>query len=987
MWPAPTVPSVVTTVPSVVTSVPSVATTVPSVATTVPSVATTVPSVATTGPSVATTVPSVVTTVPFVATTLPSVAPPVPFATTIVPSVVTTVPLATRTVPLVTTTVPFVATTLPSAATVVSSITTAPGSIGDTRGSITIGSALLRAIGLLESPPMSSPLRAAAFVAALLLAAPARAGGVSLAVPAGPGQEALALRVESAGVRARACAAAPCDADGGTLIAPPEGPAPRLDQAKAVSLTLEGGRTVARVDVPGDAPGSDWVLLVAAPLAGNGADPVKVWSGWTGVSHGEEGEEHSAAVVVEALAGGARVLVGERRADVTLCGRPTLVAERAIDPATLALVRGASTQNLSVDERARAAKVTAARAKGDAPASQARVLHATSASSALGGKLGAITDGDLATAWSEGKAGDGRGEFVTMSAPEEVGIGALDVVVRPTEDVAGGVAPRRFYVATPDALFEVTMPEDAFRQPAGTRYTVKLPAEIHASCVAVVLDQAYSSAKDARVTIAEVEAHTAFDGATPEALAGALAGGGDRARAAAAMLVRSGRPGVAAVLAVYDKLDERGQLLADTVVDAAPCSTQAPFFAARLAAAGAAAKPGTALEDDPAFSHARDRIRRCGHASAPALVDLIEKGAPRAKVLAAAELAALAPAESVAPLLDAIASADDATRRDLRAALARAAKSPHAFGALHDELDPAKLAARGEKVSLDLLRAAGPSLGRIEGAPAAFADLSAHATSFRGRFLLQAPAAALAQSGDARAADYLRRSLREDADLHVRARAAAVAGAVPALSADLAAALGDAEPRVREAALNAIADAAGRAGGPPVPAAALRERLARDDWTFVRAGAARTLGAAPADAETDRALAAALSDGSPDVRAQALDALGAHRAVAHLDAVRARQDDDGENVEVRAHAILALAGMCDTQSLSAWTKLALVLRGPGDDRDRRLGSAAIAALGQVHPADLAQRLAPLVDKEVPPAVREAARAALAAHGECEAAPR
>ena len=84
--------------------------------------------------------------------------------------------------------------------------------------------------------------------------------------------------------------------------------------------------------------------------------------------------------------------------------------------------------------------------------------------------------------------------------------------------------------------------------------------------------------------------------------------------------------------------------------------------------------------------------------------------------------------------------------------------------------------------------------------------------------------------------------------------------------------------------------------------------------------------------------------------------------------------------------MLALAAMCDARSLAAWTKLAQGAR-PIDDKDHRLGSAAIAALGQVHPADLAQRLAPLLDKDTPTAAREAARAALAVHGECEASGR
>src|SRR5262249_5385277 len=162
---------------------------------------------------------------------------------------------------------------------------------------------------------------------------------------------------ESGGVRAHVCAATPCSPDGGMLVAPPEGSKAVLGKAKATTVVLAGGRAIAKVDVPGAAEGSMWVLLVAAPLSGKGTEPAVLWSGWTGVPQGETGEEHGAAVQVESSPKGARVLVGERRADVTLCGRPALVAARAVDPATLELARGASVQNLGEEERARAVKV------------------------------------------------------------------------------------------------------------------------------------------------------------------------------------------------------------------------------------------------------------------------------------------------------------------------------------------------------------------------------------------------------------------------------------------------------------------------------------------------------------------------------------------------------------------------------------------------------------------------------------------------------
>ena len=325
--------------------------------------------------------------------------------------------------------------------------------------------------------------RPLALLAAMAFSAPAGAQpsvGPSLALPPGAGQQALALHAEGGAIRARVCAAAPCTPEGGALLPLPEDVRPLLARAKATAIPLGGGRAAARLDVPGEAEGSSWVLLLAAPLAGKGSEPLLIWSGWTGVVTGQPGEERSAAVVEEpASGGGKRVLVGELRADVTLCGRPTLVAVRAVDPATLELAHGASVQNLSQEERAKAIKITAERAPagGVAPSSPVRVLRATAASSAFEKKLAALTDGDPATAWSENKPGDGRGEFVSMGAPDEVGITAIDLVVRPTVDVPDGAAPRTLFLATPDRLFAVTMPEDAWRQPPGTRYTVKLPAE------------------------------------------------------------------------------------------------------------------------------------------------------------------------------------------------------------------------------------------------------------------------------------------------------------------------------------------------------------------------------------------------------------------------------------------------------------------------------------------------------------------------------
>ena len=53
-----------------------------------------------------------------------------------------------------------------------------------------------------------------------------------------------------------------------------------------------------------------------------------------------------------------------------------------------------------------------------------------------------------------------------------------------------------------------------------------------------------------------------------------------------------------------------------------------------------------------------------------------------------------------------------------------------------------------------------------------------------------------------------------------------------------------------------------------------------------------------------------------------------------------------------------------------------------DERERRLGTAAIAALGMIQPKDLKKRLAPLFSKDAPPLVREIAKAAQGAQSTC-----
>jgi HEAT repeat protein len=814
------------------------------------------------------------------------------------------------------------------------------------------------------------------------------AASSNVVAPAAAGQQALAAAVADGAIVAKVCPSPTgCTATGGTSIDVPADATPLFKQgARLDDIKLVGGKHVVRIVADGS-NGERFTLFLAAPLSGKGETPLVLWSGFTGQSKGEYGEERVNVVIEEKLGDGTRFIIGEQRNDVTICGRAAVVAAREIDPATLTLKRGASIQSLSDTDRAAAVKLTAKLVAEPHPLPVVSLLRAQTASSAVGKAIGSLTDSDLETSWSENKSGAGRGEFASMTSSSDVAISSFEVVVRPpTTDVPDGTAPKKFYLATQDKLFEVTLPEDGWRKP-GTRFEISLPSELSTSCLAVVLDTAFApaTADAARVTIAEIIAKTSLDDRTPEALVEMLSG--ERAKPAAALLERAGKPGAEAAMKGYGKLDEAGQRRAEVVIDASPCTVHAPFYVRMMGDKLAAANPKRSkLDVDPALEHATDRVRRCGRASASALADLIKTAPPLVKVAAAAELALLAPAESVPVLLDELATTDDNLRREMRTALAHAAKNERAWTALGTELDRDHLSTRTQVVQIDVLRSLGPRIGNVTGARDAFVSIWSPEATFRTKFLLLGPAAELARTGDERAQALLLAALRTDTDPHVRLRAAQVSARIPALLSALVDAVDDPEVRVREAAVEALgvpSTDAQQAPPSPLLVAALERRLQKDPFTFVRVHAARSLGQLPATGASDDALASALKDAVSDVRARAIDGLALHRAKNHLVDLRQIADREDESPEVRSRAILALGVLCDASKIDAWTTLARLSMQGMSDGERMIGTAAIAALGDLKPKDLAKRLAPLLDPKAPRNVREAARAAFEAPSECK----
>lgn len=814
------------------------------------------------------------------------------------------------------------------------------------------------------------------------------AGSTNVVAPAAAGQQALAVAVNSGILSAKVCPSPTgCQADGGTAIEVPADALAMLKQGATVeNVKLVGGKHVVRVATDGS-KGPSFFAYIAAPQAGKGEVPIVLWSGFVGQPMGEHGEERSAVVREDKLGDGTRVIIGELRNDVTICGRPAIVAAREIDPATLTLKRGASVQSLSESERTSAVKLTAKLVTDAKPAPLVSLLRAQTASSAIGKAVGTLTDGDLETVWAENKSGIGIGEFAVMSSSTDVPFSSLEIAVRPpTNNPAGAAAPKKFYLATTDKLFEVNLPEDGWKK-AGTRYEISLPSELTTSCLSLVIDSAYApaTADTAQVTVAEVIARTSLDDKSPEALVEMLSG--DRGKAALALLERAGKSGAEAAMKAYDKLDEVGQRRAESVIDASACTVHAPFYVRIMGEKLANIGPKRAQrEANPALTHATDRVRRCGRASAPALAELIKKGSPAVKIAAAAEVSLIAPAESIPVLIDELATSDLLTRAEMRKSLAMASRNERSWPILATELERERFSTRTDIVKIDILRSLGSRIGNVSGAREAFVALWSPEAPFRTKYLLLAPAAELARTGDERAQALLLAALRTDVDPHIRTHAAQVSARVPALQSSLVDAVDDPEVRVREAAVEALGTT--EKGATPVPPSALlvaafERRLTKDPFTFVRVRAAESLGQLPATPVSDEVLAIALKDKMPDVRARAVDGLALHRAKNQLPALRQISDSDEEVPEVRSRAILALGVLCDASRVDAWTKLSLLSVHGISDGERLIGAAAIAALGDVKPKDLAKRLAPLLDPKAPRNVREAAKAALEVQSQCK----
>jgi HEAT repeat protein len=511
------------------------------------------------------------------------------------------------------------------------------------------------------------------------------------------------------------------------------------------------------------------------------------------------------------------------------------------------------------------------------------------------------------------------------------------------------------------------VPEDAWSHP-GRAYDIALPEPVKSSCVALVLEEAYPNpnAKTPDVSIAEITAYSELDGpdATLAKVALDLGAGGRPAQIAEAILKRAGNAALPAIEAAWPKLDVVGRTRAMDAAEGAPCG----------AAATRVFLNGLCEHDANIERKAKHALEQCKQSSEIVAAEQ-SVTAPQCKDVPS-WLALLGKQGALSKLGDWMATNDADTRANVRHAFATATKdaSPQMLAAMIN--DPQKT----PFVRLEMLRAMGGRVREIApDASKAVDALLAPNADLATRYLALEPLSELARAGDRAAQSRVSAMLAHDPEWPVRAHAAELARDLPSAQSELMTAIDDKEPRVRQAALDTIAELRSS------PAAVLVEkRLEGDAWTFVRVSAARAMGAMPAARDLDKALASALgTDQAPQVRGALIDALALHQARGYAGAVRERLDDAQELPIVRTAAARALGAMCDPAQLERLTELARAAADPmASGEDLTLGLAAIAALGDIHPADLAGRLAKLRDKSVRDAVRAAAEHALASPAKC-----
>jgi HEAT repeat protein len=658
----------------------------------------------------------------------------------------------------------------------------------------------------------------------------------------------------------------------------------------------------------------------------------------------------------------------------------------------------------SVDEAPRipgdAPVLTATRTPPPGVAAAVKPLdfRALAASSQLGAGPGdlvapaEIEDGDPATAWIEGRAGFGRGEFVTARASLDGGL------VRAIRIIPGHASSGRSFaeqnrlrsiglLVGRDRAYRATFPTDPARsgKPADP-YWIALPEPVAADCVSLVVLEVFpgrGAGGAGRTAISELAVLTAMDlapGGAAAALAQQVAAGGHTGEQAARVLARLG-PGAEAALVAQARRAEADagavlrlrRVLAD--LPAGPAElvrgltaprlhpADAERFARALRAIGAPSVTPLleAVTDDstPASGRARAAQVLGGIADRAALVALLGAAGrgPREVRRAVAHAVGARPAGELQAVVEAARAgqADEGREADLWRAVglvARTARRGDPRAAASAAIGERLASATGYELRYRLIEAAGatadPALlgviaAELRGRSASVAAEGPHrGSSGRSRFRLSDGRSRERSSGATPPGSL---AAAQAAALRRVAAAALGQSDAPAASAALAAAARDPDPGVREAAAETLGEGARAAGD-----AALIAQIGGDSWARVRRAAAIGLGGAcrrPAPASALRR--AALRDADVQVRRASLSSLmvcGAPGAVRFLLAIAA---DRGAPGELRTHAVRLVGGSGDQSAARPMAELAAaeLERAFSDKAAITTAASAVHALGEL----------------------------------------
>lgn len=670
-------------------------------------------------------------------------------------------------------------------------------------------------------------------------------------------------------------------------------------------VAARSGRHVAEATVPGalDDVGAERLVTSTGPVivvrgSGGGrsyawvfvdraGSPALAWSGRTDL-HGDPGERSADALETadRTSDGHPDVVVGQLREGVTTCGGGLVLLNPhglddhgALRPVTIGRVSGER-----VDLSA------SATSPGPTPPAIGATVRMMGASSALGvedaaslGAPHALTDGNPATGWVEGRGGPGTGELVVarVDAPRDV---RAIAIVRST--AAGVVAPRSvFIVGDAGPALHVTLPE------AFDRAWIALPEPRAWSCVALVLDQGPSDAAALHVGLGELEVYTELDyGGGIAGLVETLVAEGSDAERTADWLARAGTDAIDALIQSWERLSALGHRRA-----------------VRVAAAHASSEPALRLlsraaQDDDADvrADALQVLARAGTVGAEALVALAAGGSEDA----AATLAESREAFDVAPLLVAL-EGSGADRPRLRAALgARLARAPS---------DTADASVERWTPTASTAALASLALGTAESRPELARDLVARAapsaTEFADRYRL---ALAARHAAHAEATDAWLDAQVAEADTWMVREAALSALALRSPQA-IAEGLADASPRVRRTAVTLLA-------ADPASTPRIVDRATSDPWPMVRVAALEALAHRPEEIAT---LRARVADRSPMVRERAIQLLTERGDRASWPQVAPVLADDQEWPRVTAAALELASTLCIEDAAEG---IALVLR-------------------------------------------------------------